>query len=264
MLAIMQHFIQKLIPSFGLDPESSPDDLHPASRKRRVLTPEQRLRRKKLRERFLRRQFWLIPDAKPPRKRKCKSRKRRKYRGRKNPATALNQQNRQNRQAKQGSAGQPVKILKRQFKPLATELYNLPAGLVDLLRKNKLCLNNPKHLRAAHKIADRITQMNNEEAAKYGDEIMDDDDVQAVHETLDRLAENSEPISTQLEAIEKEFQERALDLQENHWSEHHKQKANNYPVKPMVYEPVRLDGIEGGGGGRGGGRGGGGMRDVME
>lgn len=218
----MIRFIQKLIPSFGLDPDANPDDLHPASRKRRTMTPEQRAFRKKLRARFLRRQHWLIPDAKPPRKRKCKSRKRRKYLGRKHPAVA----------------DSPPRILKRQYKPLATELYNLPSGLVDLLRKNRLNLRDPKGLRAAHKIADAI-------AKQYvPDDLMDDDEVQEMHDAIDKLAENPQPIESQLEAIEKELRERALDLQENHWSDHHREKQNMYPVHPIVLEPVSVEGLD--------------------
>lgn len=126
----------------------------------------------------------------------------------------------------------------RGHKYLASELFNIPAGLVDLLRSNRLNLKEDRHLQAAHKIADAV-------ASQYvPHDLMDEDEVVAMHDAIDRLAENPDPVAVQLDKIEQEMRDRAAHVQAVHWSDHHRQKADCYPVHPIVWEPIHIQGLD--------------------
>jgi hypothetical protein len=212
------------IQNFLFDPEDNP-----ACRPRRTciaLTPEQRARRKKLRERLLRRQLWIIPDAKPLKKRK-KIRRRRRRADCRLPRQP------------QAPRLKPDRVLKRQYKPLASPIFNLPAGLIDCMEKNKLNLKMRKHRQAAHKIADMVAAVE----IKHGN--MDADEVEAMHAAIEQLAKNPKPIPEQLAEIRDEFERLSAEVRdgiidpetgektEDGWSQHHRDKVNNYYRPPM-------------------------------
>lgn len=197
-----------------------------------ILTPEQRLKRKKLRDLFLRRQLWIIPDAKPPKKRKKIRRRRRKLKNRRSPAPPRLRK------------VDPNRVLKRQYKPLESPIYNLPAGIVDKLVEKKINLRRKKDRQAAHYIIDRIGAIYLER------DCMDADDIKAAHDAIDKLARDPNAMAMMIaehnDAMRQGFEQRAEEVQ-NGWSQHHRDKVNCYYRPPMEVERVEYgDGASGG------------------
>jgi hypothetical protein len=179
---------------------------------------------------MLRSQLWIVPDAKPQKKRK-------KVRRRKRVSSRMPKLPRPPRV-------KPPRELKRQYKPLGTEIFNLPAGLIDCFCKNKLNLRKRAHLKAAHQILDKWA------AREIPEENTDAEEVEAMHGSIDRLARCPRPIADQIEELRREFEIRAAEVRdgifdpntgemiEKGWSQHHRDKSNNYLLPPLEVDRV--------------------------
>jgi hypothetical protein len=242
MLSQMIRYLQKLFfdPGGG-DALAELAGARPSSRKpgqREPLTPEEREHRRRLRERLRRRQKWLLPDAKPKKPRKPKRRKRRKVRARRPPRYAyqpqmlLDEVEADGADGTESADGTDASGKKRHYKPLASPLYNLPAGLVDDIAK--LDLRRNKQLRFAKLLVEQF-QFDPED----GD--VEDQRREALA-FLEQAALRCPKVPLELQLIREQW-ERGKETLHKEWSKNHERKANCYYLPPLVYEPQHFDNV---------------------